>query len=108
MAAPRTHRATVHPGHFRGLKTGARVHDIRRDEGFAEGDRVLYQERDPGENCLTGDEILMAITSMTSVAPGLERGYVAFSVAPVVRTMNIPGELAGDRAARDSRGAEKL
>lgn len=108
MTHHRVHRVEVHPGHFRGLKTGARHHDVRKDEGYAEGQRILYQERDPGEDKLTGDEILMSITSMTSAAPGLDRGYVALSLAPVQRPAYVPGDLAEDRKHRDARGAEKL
>lgn len=104
-----THRILVPPGVFRSIKRGDRKHDYRRDLGFADHQRILYEEWDPGESKLTGDDVLMSITAMTR-GPDQEvpRGFVVLSLAPVQRPAYVPGDLAADRKARDGRGAEKL
>jgi len=85
------------------------VHDFLRDEGFREGDKILYREYDPADGEPTGDELAVKITAITRAPDDdIPRGYVAISIAPVPVPIHVPGDLAEERRRRDAMGTKNL
>jgi hypothetical protein len=105
-----THVLKCYPGPFIELKRGVRVHDFRRDDrGFREGHRILYQDFDPAERRVTGDELLTSIKCITRGGQfGIPAGYVVMSLELVKVPVHVRGDLEEERRRRDAIGTTGL
>lgn len=76
------HELKCWPEPFAALRSGAKVHEYRRDDrGFAVGDRLLLRRWDPESARYTGRAVEVAVTYI-SRGPGfgIPEGYVVMSV----------------------------
>lgn len=78
----KTHELKLWPGHFVAVASGAKTHEIRRnDRGFHAADTLHLREWDPVTRRYTGRSITRTVTHITTDVDGLEPGYVILSLA---------------------------
>lgn len=76
------HELKCWPEPFEALRSGAKLHEYRRDDrGFAVGDRLLLRRWDPESASYSGRAVEVAVTYI-SRGPGfgIPEGYVVMSV----------------------------
>lgn len=82
------HELKSWPAFFGPLSTGARTHELRRnDRDFRVGDQLLLKEYRPDEGEFSGAKLLLDVTSITSAqvpcavsAEGLHQDFCILSV----------------------------
>lgn len=80
-----THALKTWPDFYHRIEDGSKPFEVRKlDRPFKEGDTVLLQEFDPGDNTYTGKECSFKITYLLEgPAFGIKKGYCVFGLGHI-------------------------
>lgn len=83
-----THKLKCHNVYFEALWDGTKMLDMRyNDRDYQVGDALIQREYDPDIQTFSGRWMMMRVTHIVHAIdyPGLAPGYVAMSIADIVR-----------------------